>query len=136
MFELPDCPGARALVEYLQQQIQLFDELEYKNEDTRTGDEYYEKGLVCRDILDKIKLVEQGGEYMSEKKDYKFPKRMKQVHLTDLKKVPYEQSPNAYLAKHRELLESRENARIEEERKAREEAKKVIVGGPADKTNP
>ena len=58
MFELPNCPGARALVEYLQQQIQLFDELEYKNEDTRTGDEYYEKGLVCRDILDKIKIVE------------------------------------------------------------------------------
>ena len=49
--------------------------------------------------------------------------------------VPYEQSPNAYLEQHRELLESRENARIEEERKAREEAKKVIVGGPADKTN-
>lgn len=72
---------------------------------------------------------------MSEKKDYKFPKRMKQVHLTNLKKVPYEQSPNAYLAKHRELLESRENARIEEERKAREAAKKVIVGGPNDKTN-
>lgn len=72
---------------------------------------------------------------MGEKKDYKFPKRMKQVHLTDLKKVPYEQSPNAYLAQHRELLESRENARIEEERKAREAAKKVIIGGPGDKTN-
>lgn len=72
---------------------------------------------------------------MSEKKERKFPKRMKQIHLNDLKKVPYEQSPNAYLAKHRDLLESRENARIEEERRAREEAKKVIVGGSGDKTN-
>ena len=72
---------------------------------------------------------------MGEKKERKFPKRMKQIHLSDLKKVPYEQSPNYYLAQHRELLESRENARIEEERKAREEAKKVIVGGPGDKTN-
>ncbi len=58
MFELKDCTGARALVEYLKQQIQMFDDLEYKNEDTRAGDEYYEKGLVCRDILDKIKLIE------------------------------------------------------------------------------
>ncbi len=32
MFELKDCPGARALVEYLKQQIQLFDDLEYKND--------------------------------------------------------------------------------------------------------
>ncbi len=72
---------------------------------------------------------------MSEKKERAFPKRMKKVHLSDLKKVPYEQSPNHYLAQHRELLESRENARIEEERRAREEAKKVIVGGPGDKTN-
>lgn len=72
---------------------------------------------------------------MSEKKERRFPKRMKQVHLSDLEKVPYEQTPNYYLAQHRELLESRENARIEEERKAREEAKKVIIGGPGDKTN-
>lgn len=72
---------------------------------------------------------------MSEKKERKFTKRLKQVHLSDLKKVPYEQTPNYYLAQHHELLESRENARIEEERRAREAGKKVIVGGPNDKTN-
>lgn len=72
---------------------------------------------------------------MSKKKERPFPKRLKQVHLSNLERVPYEQTPNYYLAQHRDLLEARENARIEEERRAREEAKKVIVGGPADKTN-
>ena len=80
-------------------------------------------------------MVFKGVKTMSEKKERKFPKRLKQVHLSDLERIPYEQTPNYYLAQHRELLESRENARIEEECRAREAAKNVIVGGPSDKTN-
>ena len=83
-------------------------------------------------------MISEKGAGMSKyinDRERKFPRRLKQVHLCDLERVPYEQTPNYYLEQHRELLESRENARIEEERKAREEAKKAIVGGPADKTN-
>ena len=57
MYELQDTPGARALVQYLREQIAHCDDLEYKNEGTRTGDEYYAKEEAYKDILDKIKLV-------------------------------------------------------------------------------
>ncbi|MBR3888279.1 MAG: hypothetical protein IKJ32_04185 [Clostridia bacterium] len=57
MYELPDSPGARALVQYLRERIAQCDELEYVNEDTRVGDEYYAQEVAYKDILDKIKIV-------------------------------------------------------------------------------
>ena len=57
MYELQDTPGARALVQYLREQIAHCDDLEYKNEGTRIGDEFYAKEEAYKDILDKIKLV-------------------------------------------------------------------------------
>lgn len=57
MYELPDSPGARALVQYLRERITQCDELEYVNEDTRVGDEYYAQEVAYKDILDKIKIV-------------------------------------------------------------------------------
>lgn len=57
MYQLPDSPSARALVAYLKQQIEECDELEYENEGTRTGEEYYAKEMAYSDILNKIKIV-------------------------------------------------------------------------------
>ena len=55
--------------------------------------------------------------------------------VVNLEPVPYEETPAYWLEKHHDLLAQREAARIEEERRAREEAKNIIVGGPNDKTN-
>ena len=57
MYQLPDSPDTRRLVEYLKQQIEECNELEYENEGTRTGEKYHAKKMAYRDILNKIKIV-------------------------------------------------------------------------------
>lgn len=49
--------------------------------------------------------------------------------------VPYEKSIPYYLEQNRGELVRREATRIEENRKVRELAKNIVVGGPLDKTN-
>lgn len=58
----------------------------------------------------------------------------KNITLADLEVVPYEKSIPYYLEQNRDELLRREEARIEEERKARDAAKNIVVGGPLDKT--
>lgn len=73
------------------------------------------------------------GIFMSESK--KQPRRLDNNVTAKLKRVPYEKTPAHWLEKHRDLLEQRESARVEEERKAREATKNIVIGGPFDKTN-
>ena len=57
MYEFQDSPDVRALVQYLQQQIRKYEDLEYENEGTSTADSYYAKQMAYHDILNKIKIV-------------------------------------------------------------------------------
>ena len=59
----------------------------------------------------------------------------KKITLAHLEVVPYEKSIPYYLEQNRDELVRREAARIEENQKAREAAKNIVVGGPLDKTN-
>jgi len=59
----------------------------------------------------------------------------KKITLADLEVVPYEKSIPYYLEQNRGVLLRREESRIEEERKARESSKNIVIGGPLDKTN-
>ena len=72
-----------------------------------------------------MRLYNYRGNVMSESKNN--PKRLDNNVDVELKRVPYEKTPAYCLEKHRDLLEQRETARREEERKVIEATKNILV---------